>query len=224
MEEHGVFVQDAMGIAQKHEKNGQVALAVALDNQIVGIIIIGDALRPEAQQVTATLNNMSLRPYVISTEPEKVVKNITNKLSVGHVILCNDVAEKCDRILQIRRLGSVVATAVFSEREMPIVGVSNVGLYFSNEMNPGELPGDVLCASGKLTQLPFAIETARRVRKNVELAIQIIVILSVLLLIAAFFGLPLTQTVLFVFGLVQVFFVSALAIVLMHKNKKEERI
>lgn len=224
MEEQGVFVQDAMGIAQKHEKNGQVALAVALDNQIVGIIIIGDALRPEAQQVTATLNNMSLRPYVISTEPEKVVKNITNKLSVGHVILCKDVAEKCDRILQIRRLGSVVATAVFSEREMPIVGISNVGLYFSNEMNPGELPGDVLCASGKLTQLPFAIETARRVRKNVELAIQIIVILSVLLLIAAFFGLPLTQTVLFVFGLVQVFFVSALAIVLMHKNKKEERI
>jgi P-type E1-E2 ATPase len=65
---------------------GKTALAVSLDNRVIGIIAIADTLRPETKQTIATLNQMGVHTVMLTGDNERTAKAIAAQCGVSDFV------------------------------------------------------------------------------------------------------------------------------------------
>ena len=81
---------------------GKTALAVSLDNRVIGIIAIADTLRPETKQTIATLNQMGVHTVMLTGDNERTAKAIAAQCGVSDFVAGQLPGQKEETIKSLR--------------------------------------------------------------------------------------------------------------------------
>ena len=156
---------------------GRTAVAVALDDRVIGILGIADAVRPEAARTIAELRANGVERILMLTGDDR-----QTALAVGRQVGIDEIHADLmpdDKLTLIRRLqeeGYVVAMAGDGINDAPALVAADVGVAMGSAGADVAIEtADIALVGDDLSKLPEAIAlsraTVRNIRQNVAVAL-----------------------------------------------------
>ena len=183
------------------EEAGKTVVLVADDGQLVGLIALADALRPEAETVLRQLNHAGVHEQVILTgDQEAVARTIAHSLGVSDVRAGLLPEDKVAAVEELKRRHRVVAMVGDGINDAPALAAASLGIAMGGAGSPAAIEtADVALMADDLSMLPYAVRVARLARRlvrfNIALALGLKMILAagaiggvVTLMVAVLFG------------------------------------
>lgn len=158
------------------ESPGSVVL-VGMGGRILGGILLGDTLRPEAQEVITTMQRLGIiRQIMVTGDDPQVAKAVAGRLGITEVHAALMPADKVTLVAALSESDGPVALIGDGVNDAPALARADLGIAMGAAATPAALEtADVALLSNDLRGLPWLIQHARRmrwiVRQNVTAAL-----------------------------------------------------
>lgn len=156
------------------EAQGQTVVGVAKAAQIMGLIALADALKPEAQAVVAQLQQRGWDPIMVTGDSPRVAQAIADQVGIKTVFAQVLPAEKVARIRELQSQGQGVAMVGDGLNDAPALTIADVGIAIGTGTELAIEAADLALVSGDLRGVLKAIDlserTFRKIRQNLAWA------------------------------------------------------
>jgi Cd2+/Zn2+-exporting ATPase len=175
------------------EAQGNSVIPVAVDNQVAGLVIVSDTVRPESKQAITALKALGVQETVlISGDNQAVARAIGRELGVDRVQAETLPEQKLALIRDLQAQGHKVAYVGDGVNDAPALAAADVGIAMGNiGTNVAMESADIVLLTDNIGRLPYLIDLAQTglavIRNNVIFAMSMNV-LSVVLGIAGVIG------------------------------------
>ncbi|MGI9897344.1 heavy metal translocating P-type ATPase [Vibrio natriegens] len=153
---------------EESAKNAWTPVAVALDNELVGLIAIADPIKSDAKEALSALKAQGIKTVMLTGDNQHVADAIGKELGIDEVIAQVLPDEKAQHIEQLQSKGHIVAMVGDGINDAPALALANLGIA----MGSGS---DVAIESAQMTILNtspmavvHAIELSRATLKNMK--------------------------------------------------------
>ncbi|WP_329346691.1 heavy metal translocating P-type ATPase [Vibrio natriegens] len=153
---------------EESAKNAWTPVAVALDNELVGLIAIADPIKSDAKEALSALKAQGVKTVMLTGDNQHVADAIGKEFGIDEVIAQVLPDEKAQHIEQLQSKGHIVAMVGDGINDAPALALANLGIA----MGSGS---DVAIESAQMTILNtspmavvHAIELSRATLKNMK--------------------------------------------------------
>ena len=160
LREHGCFAPAPGG---KGEAASEVL--VARGGRLLGIILVADALRPEAVEAVRSLKAMRLRTILLTGDDRRVGQAVGHELGVDEAEAELLPEAKLDRISRLISSGRKVVMVGDGVNDAPALTAATVGVAMGSGTDVARESADVVLLGNDLSIFVEAIHIARRTRR-----------------------------------------------------------
>jgi Cd2+/Zn2+-exporting ATPase len=177
----------------EYEQSGHTVIPIAIDQEIAGLFIVSDSVRPESKDAVKILKELGVKETVlISGDNRAVAEAIGRELGVDRVYAQTLPEQKLDFIRKMQANGLKVAYVGDGVNDAPALAAADVGIAMGNVGTAVAMEtADIVLLSDKIERVPYLVEMSRSVlgtiRGNVVFAMSMNV-LSVILSVAGAIG------------------------------------
>lgn len=165
------FVRDAITEGDPYAlreglPEGSAVVAVGVDGVLAGIIVMADAIRPEAPAMLRALENAGIdRVVIASGDRQDVVDSVAARLGIAKADGELDPAQKVEVVIRERRRAPVLM-AGDGVNDAPALASADVGVALGarGSAASSESAGVVLLVD-RIDSLAFAVDVAHRTRR-----------------------------------------------------------
>jgi len=169
LEELGVTDCEAMqSIASQFESEGGSVVWLASSENIAGIIIISDQLKPHAGAAIDALKKRNISLVMLTGDSSDNANAIARKLGIDHVISGVRPNEKADHIRKLKQQGGMIAMAGDGINDAPALASADVGIAIGTGTAVAVASGHVNIMKGDLLSLVHAFDLSHAVMKNIR--------------------------------------------------------
>jgi P-type E1-E2 ATPase len=168
---------------------GSVIVAVAIDGQIAGQLILADALRHDAARALTRLREAGFGRIVLASGDQRaVVETIASQLDLDDIRSELLPREKVDVVIAERANG-VVLMAGDGVNDAPALAAADVGISMGVRGSPASAESaDAVLLVDNLERIAEAVEIAKRSRRIALQSVYVGLALSLGAMVAAAFG------------------------------------
>jgi len=171
--EHGVPLGTLARRLTELEEQGRTVIAVSRDTQLLGIIALGDEIRPDAPAAVAAMKEAGIIPVLLTGDNEHAAMCVAGQLGIPEYhagVLPGDKAEIV-RALQKRGRVAMVGDGI---NDAPALMQANVGIAMGGGTDIAIESADIIIVNDRLDSLMLAREISRysyrKTKQNVTLA------------------------------------------------------
>jgi Cu+-exporting ATPase len=148
---------------EQFQKEGKTVVGVRVNNQIVGVIAIADAIKPHAREVVAQLQKMHIEPIMITGDNVRTAQAIGKQLGISRIFAEVLPSQKLRQIeiLQAQK-GSIVAMVGDGINDAPALTKADVGIAIGSGTDIAIESADIVLIQGDLRNLIGAIVLSRK--------------------------------------------------------------
>ena len=168
-------VPDALksNAASMRELGHSVSL-LAVDGRALAAFGFADSVRAEAKDVIKTLHKAGARTVLITGDHEAAAQRVAGELGIDEVHASVSPAGKLELIDKLKAQG-VTAMVGDGINDAPALAQADIGVAIGGGSDVAKETGDLVLMSGKLGDLPIAIDFGRRslraIRQNLFLSL-----------------------------------------------------
>eukprot|EP00743_Colponemidia_sp_Colp-15_P007055 GILK01007612.1.p1 GENE.GILK01007612.1~~GILK01007612.1.p1 ORF type:complete len:1090 (+),score=238.48 GILK01007612.1:228-3272(+) len=156
------------------ENQGKTAVCVAMDDQLLGLVAVGDQVKPEARKAVTALMLRGIEVWMITGDNIRVARHMAQQVNIPiHRVLAETLpshkAEQVSR-LQADSKGALVAMVGDGVNDSPALAQADVGIAIGSGTNIAIESADIVLMRDSLWDVVTAIDlskhTFRRIRYN----------------------------------------------------------
>ena len=143
------------------EAAGRTVIAVARDGHALGIVALGDALRPDAVSAVAALRKAGLRTILVTGDNERAAQRVGRDVGIDEIyagVLPQDKA----RIVRELQINARVAMVGDGINDAPALMQADIGIAMGSGTDITIESADIIILSNRLDALPVARDISRR--------------------------------------------------------------
>lgn len=142
------------------EAQGLTVIAVAREGELLGLLALGDALRPDAAETVRRLHEMGIRTSLITGDNERAARHFTHAAGIEEVHARVLPAEKAAlvRKLQERERVAMVGDGI---NDAPALMQAEVGIAFGSGADIAVESADVIILNKRVSSVLTALEISR---------------------------------------------------------------
>ncbi len=143
------------------EAAGRTVIAVAREGRALGIVALGDTLRPDAVSAVAALRNAGLKTILVTGDNERAARRVAGDLAIDEVhagVLPQDKAAII-RGLQVTARVAMVGDGI---NDAPALMQADIGIAMGAGTDIAIEAADIIILSNRLDALPVARDISRR--------------------------------------------------------------
>lgn len=172
---------------QRFAEQGKSVIAVATEQQVLGIIAIADAVRKESLSVIEQLTQLNIETLVLTGDDKVTAGAIAKELCIKNVQANLMPEHKLEAIQQLTTKGQKVAMIGDGVNDAPALASANVGIAMGAAGTDAALEtADIVLMSDDLKKLPFTIQlskkTLRIIQQNIVFALGLKIIALLLVI------------------------------------------
>jgi len=157
----GVDLAPLGGRIDALEEAGRTVIAVARKGRALGILALGDRLRPEAASTVARLHEAGLRTALLTGDNERAAQRIAEEAGIPEVDAGVPSDEKAEIVRRLQA-GGRVAMVGDGINDAPSLMQADVGIAMGGGTDIAIDSADIIALSNRLDALPIAYATSRR--------------------------------------------------------------
>jgi Cu+-exporting ATPase len=155
------------------EEAGRTVIAIAADGRALGLLALGDTLRPEAKQAIVSLRQAGLRAVLLTGDNERAARRIAHEVGIDEVHAGVLPDGKADLVRRLQENGRV-AMVGDGINDAPALMQADVGVAMGGGTDIAIESADIVILSNRLDAVPSARKISRysyrKMLQNVTLA------------------------------------------------------
>jgi len=167
MRDKGVKLNGAEKVAEDMMLKGRTVVAVALDNEVIGLIGMMDSPKPYAKEVIEALKEMGIVVVMITGDNKRTAKAIANLLGIDEVFAEVLPGEKASKISELQEKGHLVGMVGDGVNDAPALTQAHVGFAIGSGTDVAIESGDIILIRDDLRDVVAAIQLSKRTVKQV---------------------------------------------------------
>ena len=168
MRELKVDPDSAEGSAATHLRDGASGLYVAVDGQIVGLIVVSDSVRPSAREAVQKLEELGLDVVLLTGDRRSTAEAVAKEIGVGRVVAEVLPQEKVAEIRRLQAMNRVVAMVGDGINDAPALAQADVGISMAKGTDIAIEASDIALIRSDLRGVPTAISLSRRTMRTMK--------------------------------------------------------
>jgi Cu2+-exporting ATPase len=137
-------------------------------NQWLAGIRLADEVRPEAAKVIQELHQLGIHVSVLSGDANSVVQSVAQQLNIDTALGEQLPDGKLAYLKQLQAKSAVVAMVGDGVNDAPVLAGAQVSIAMGSGSQLAQASADMVLLSENLHQLPFAVQTARRMQTIIK--------------------------------------------------------
>jgi Cd2+/Zn2+-exporting ATPase/Cu+-exporting ATPase len=137
---------------------------VAREGELLGSIVVADAIRPEAQPAVQCLQRMGIRTVLLTGDTHRVAAAVAAKLGIGEVEAGLLPEKKLSRVRELAGRKRVVAMVGDGINDAPALAEADVGIAMGSGTDVAQESADVVLLGNDLARLVDTLALAKRTR------------------------------------------------------------
>ena len=147
---------------------GGSELYVAMHGEIVGLIIVSDAIRPSSREAVERLRAMKIDIVLVSGDRRASTEAVAAEVGIGRVVSEVLPQEKVEEIRRLQTAKRVVAMVGDGINDAPALAQSDVGISMPKGTDIAIEASDIALMRSDLRGVPTAISLSRRTMKTMK--------------------------------------------------------
>lgn len=148
---------------------GRTVILVARDRVVVGMLVLEDAVRPEAREVLARLKRMGVRTVLITGDNTATAERIAAELGMSEVHADVLPARKVEIVKGLQAEGRVVAFVGDGVNDGPALATAQVGVAMGLAGTDVAIEtAEIALLSDDLTRLPHLLSLSRKAMRAIR--------------------------------------------------------
>ncbi len=148
--------------------NGKTVVFVALNNKIVSLIYISDAIKQTSKNAIKELHKLGIETYMLTGDNEKTAKYIANKVNIDNVIADVLPYQKSKMIDDLKAKNKVVAMVGDGINDSPALVKANLGIAIGNGTDIAIESADIVLVKNDLRDVAKAIKLSKATITNIK--------------------------------------------------------
>ena len=176
----GFLSDEGIDITRMHERTeslesiGRTVIAVAADGKLLGLLALGDQLRPEAPEAIDQLRAAGLRPVIVTGDNARAAAHVADQLGIDDVRAGVLPEGKADIVRELQQAGSQVVFVGDGVNDSAALAAAQVGVAMGGGTDIAMESADVIIVRDDLRTILTARDLSRssyrRTRQNVAIA------------------------------------------------------
>jgi len=149
-------------------KEGKTPVILMSDSQVLGIVYVADAIKPEARQAIAQLHRMGIRTVMLTGDNENTARYIASEAGIDEVIA--EVMPE-DKLVAIKRLqadGEIVVMAGDGVNDAPALAQADVGIAMATGTDVAIESAGITLLHGDIGKLVHAVRLSRLTMRGIK--------------------------------------------------------
>ena len=159
--------KNAKQIAEKLSNEGKTPLYFAESGELIGIIAVADAVKPDSAEAVAELKKLSIKTVMLTGDNKRTAEAVAKTAGIDEVV--SDVLPdgKATEIESLKKYGRV-AMVGDGINDAPALTAADIGFAIGNGTDIAADSADVVLMSSSLCDVPLAISLSRKTVKNIK--------------------------------------------------------
>src|SRR6266487_2003466 len=175
LEERGIDLSSLASRIAELEKVGRTVIAVSRNDQLLGVIALGDELRPDAAEAIAAMCRAGITPILVTGDNLRAASRVGREVGIDDVRAGIRPAQKAEIVRELQTEGrGRVAMVGDGINDAPALMQADVGVAMGSGTDIAIESSDIIIVSNRLMSVLTARDISRRsyrkTRQNVVLA------------------------------------------------------
>ncbi|HLW00598.1 MAG TPA: cation-translocating P-type ATPase [Ktedonobacterales bacterium] len=168
--ERGVIVDEHVLVhARDLSAVGRTIILAAQDGQVAGMLVLEDALRPEAKTVIARLKRLGIRTVLVTGDNELTAKRIAEEVGLSEVYAEVLPQQKVEIVQRLQAEGQRVAFVGDGVNDGPALATAHVGVAMGLSGTDVAIEtAEIALLSDDLAKLPHLLRLSRRAMRAIK--------------------------------------------------------
>jgi Cu+-exporting ATPase len=172
--ENGVDVSRMASRVERLEQTGRTVVVLAADGKPLGLIALGDALRPDAVEAVEAMKKAGIVPVLVTGDNERAARHVATQLGIDDVRAGVLPEGKAEIVREFQRDSARVGMVGDGINDAPALMQADVGIAMGGGTDIAVESADVIIVRDDLravlTARQLSRSSYRRTRQNVALA------------------------------------------------------
>jgi Cu+-exporting ATPase len=155
-------------VRSEAEAAGRTAVAVGWDNQLRGLIVVADTVKPSSAEAIAALRELGLRPVLLTGDNGATARAVAAEVGIDEVIAGVMPAEKATTVARLQAEGRIVAMVGDGVNDAPALARADLGLAIGTGTDVAIEASDITLISGDPRAVGDAIRLSRRTLATIK--------------------------------------------------------
>ena len=150
------------------EQRGQTAIAAGWDGRATAVLVVADTLKPSSAAAVAELEQLGLRPVLLTGDNELTARAVAAELGIQEVIAEVLPSEKADVVRRLQAEGRVVAMVGDGVNDAVALAQADLGLAIGTGTDVAIEASDLTLVSGDPRAAADAIRLSRATLRTIK--------------------------------------------------------
>jgi Cu+-exporting ATPase len=162
LNERGIDVTLAEEALAREEARGRTVVLVAVDSELLGIVAIADALKPDAREAIARIKELGLKPVMLTGDAARTAQAVAAEVGIEEVRARVLPEEKAARVRELQRDGNRVAFVGDGINDAPALMQADVGIAIGAGTDIAIESSDVILIGERLSAVVDAYHIGKK--------------------------------------------------------------
>ncbi len=155
--------------AARSGDEGATVSAVVVDGAVLGVLALGDAIRPESAGALAALRGLGIRPVLATGDAAPAAWHVARALGIDEVHAGVSPEDKLRLVEALQAEGAGgVAMAGDGINDTAALAAADLGIAMGTGTDAAMASGDMVASDGSIATIPTAIRLARATLRTIR--------------------------------------------------------
>ena len=143
------------------EADGATAVVVARNGSALGVVVVGDTVKPEAADAIARFRALGLRPVLLTGDNDGAARAVAARVGIDEVHARATPASKLETVRRLQSEGRSVAMVGDGVNDAAALAAADLGIAMGAGTDAAIAASDITVVSGRLTVVADAVRLSR---------------------------------------------------------------
>ena len=143
------------------EADGATAVVVARNGSALGVVVVGDAVKPEAADAIARFRALGLHPVLLTGDNDGAARAVAARVGIDEVHARATPASKLETVRRLQSEGRSVAMVGDGVNDAAALAAADLGIAMGAGTDAAIAASDITVVSGRLTVVADAVRLSR---------------------------------------------------------------
>ncbi|MGU3436202.1 heavy metal translocating P-type ATPase [Actinomycetes bacterium M1A6_2h] len=164
----GALPESAQRAVDEAESAGRTAVVVGWDDEVRGVVVVADTVKPTSAQAISELRGLGLTPVMLTGDNERAARAIATEVGIDEVIAGVLPHQKVDAITRLQAEGHVVAMVGDGVNDAAALATADLGLSMGTGTDVAIEASDLTLVRGDLRGAVDAVRLSRSTLRTIE--------------------------------------------------------
>lgn len=158
---------DAQSI-EKDMRNGSTPVIIATKEKVLGVAMIADEVKPEAQEAVSRLHSLGISVVMLTGDDARTARHIAERVGIDDVVAEVMPEDKLKKIKELQSQGKIVAMAGDGVNDAPALAQADVGIAMGTGTDVAIESAGITLLGGDISKLVKAIKLSKITMRGIK--------------------------------------------------------